>query len=82
VATWTNAMGGTTTNSYGANNGESLTSSASSAGASTSFAYAKDVDVVEPDGQFPAVLLHPRAEEHHQLHLQRQSPAQRPAQVG
>jgi RHS repeat-associated protein len=52
VATSTNAVGGTTTNSYGANNGESLTSSASSTGASTSFAYANAPTSTNPTANF------------------------------
>jgi RHS repeat-associated protein len=52
VATSTNAVGGTTTNSYGANNGESLTNSASSTGASTSFAYANAPTSSNPTANF------------------------------
>ncbi|MEV5706803.1 RHS repeat-associated core domain-containing protein [Actinoallomurus sp. NPDC052274] len=52
VATSTNAVGGTTTNSYGANNGESLTTSTAATGASVSFAYANPPTSSNPTANF------------------------------
>lgn len=52
VATFTNAVGGTTTNTFGANSGESLTKSASPTGASMSFAYANAASTTNPTANF------------------------------
>ena len=52
VATYTNAVGGQTTNTYGANKGESLTNSASPMGASVSLAYANPATTSNPTANF------------------------------
>lgn len=52
VATYTNAVGGKTTNTYGANSGESLTNAASPMGAPTSFAYANPPTTSNPTANF------------------------------
>jgi RHS repeat-associated protein len=52
VKTFTNAVGGQTTNTFGANSGESLTNSASPMGASVSFAYANPPTTSNPTANF------------------------------
>ncbi|HEY2638801.1 MAG TPA: RHS repeat-associated core domain-containing protein [Streptosporangiaceae bacterium] len=52
VATSTNAVGGQTTNTYGANNGESLTKSGSPMGASTALGYANVPTISNPTANF------------------------------
>ena len=52
VATYTNAVGGKSTNFYGANSGESLTNAASPMGASVSLAYANPATTSNPTANF------------------------------
>src|SRR5215472_15172154 len=52
VKTFTNAVGGQTTNTYGANSGESLTNAASPMGASVSIAYANPPTTTNPTANF------------------------------
>jgi RHS repeat-associated protein len=52
VATYTNGVGGVTTNSYGANGGESLTKSQSPSGAAVSFAYGNQATTGNPTANF------------------------------
>ena len=52
VATFTNGVLGTTTNTYGSNSGESLTKSASPTGAAASFAYGNSATSTNPTANF------------------------------
>jgi RHS repeat-associated protein len=52
VASATSATGGTTTNTYGANNGESMTTSKAATGATTTLAYANPATSANPTAAF------------------------------
>jgi YD repeat-containing protein len=54
VATYTDALGNVSANTYGANSGESLTNAASPMGASASFAYANAPTTTNPTANFQA----------------------------